>query len=204
MNYNITPFQGLPIYHSDTNYLLKNKEKQYLDSLSYYNSKPNNRYITKDTYILNNSNLLNLKKLFNQHIEFYLKEILQIKNQLKLTQSWVTINKQNQKHHTHYHRNCFLSIVFYPQVKSGSLFFSSNRCMLQQGYDFAFENIKPNMYNSFEIKFKPTPSSLFIFPGWVSHGTTKNKSNIDRVMIGANYFFKGTLGKKENYNELSL
>jgi len=206
MNYNIAHFQGFPIYHSKTNYFLENKEKQYLSSLKYFTEEPSNnvRYITENSNIFQSSQLSNLKKLFNKHLKIYLEEVLQIKNQLKLTQSWITINKPNHKHRPHYHRNCFLSVVYYPQIKSGSLYFSSDRCMLQQGYDFVFDNIKDNMYNTFEMCFNPIPSSLLIFPGWIMHGTTKNESNVDRIMIGASYFLKGTLGKDENYNKLVL
>ena len=55
-----------------------------------------------------------------------------------------------------------------------------------------------------EFIFPLTANDLVIFPGWIPHQGTPNNSNVDRVMIGANYFLTGNLGSDSGKDFLNL
>ena len=45
---------------------------------------------------------------------------------------------------------------------------------------------------------------VVIFPGWILHGTTPNKSDMDRIVIGANYFINGTVGTEDGVDLIEI
>ena len=53
--------------------------------------------------------------------------------------------------------------------------------------------------NSCRLYIDIKENDLIIFPGWLQHGTTPNLSDSSRIMIGANYFLKGSIGDENNW-----
>ena len=45
---------------------------------------------------------------------------------------------------------------------------------------------------------------IVLFPGHINHGSLPNKSSEPRIIVGANFFIKGSLGTKENVNFLTI
>jgi uncharacterized protein (TIGR02466 family) len=194
--------KGYPIFLNKLGYNLNSKEKEELNLLEF---EPNNKnLISKGRYILDNPNFNNLSNFFDQNVKFYLEEVLQINDKLNRTNSWVTLNKSGSYHTLHVHPNVFLSVCFYPQIEDGDLIFNFGKNILQEGYLFEYNIKTPNIYNQDKFSFPLTSNNLIIFPGWIPHKTSPNNSDVDRIMIGANYFLTGNLGKDVNTSFLKL
>jgi len=201
----IWSFDGNCIYHCNEDFKLTQKEYSCLKNLTYHQTENNKKLLSKDKYVFNNNPEFDrIKNYFKNKVEFYIKKVIEVKNEVDLTQSWVTINKKGGEHHMHVHRNVFLSLVYYPQIEDGTLQFWQGSSSLEKHTNFHFDKIKNNVFNSNFFDLKLDNGSLIIFPGWLAHRGLKNTGSIDKIMIGANYFLKGKLGSEINVNELFL
>ena len=73
---------------------------------------------SKDFYLFDTfaEELNDIKSFCEHELERYLKEIEGIDTDratLRITQSWLNRTKPQEHHHSHYHRNSYLSGVFY-------------------------------------------------------------------------------------------
>jgi uncharacterized protein (TIGR02466 family) len=198
-------FHGNPIYKTNINYFLSDKEKQYISTLDYRNANDtgNNNFISINVNILNSNLCNNLASLFNSYTDYYIKNILEIDHKLKRLNSWVTINKKEGFHLLHYHPNTFISICFYPQIEKGGISFY-NKPPIESNTNLSFNKTQINVFNSDFYSMKLSSRDLLIFPGWLQHAGEINNSDVDRIMIGANYFISDKLGTPESVDELHL
>ena len=198
----IINFQGNAIYHTTSLYNLSEKEKQYISSLK-YSTKNDIHFISKNVKILDNPICNNLTNMLNFYAEHYIKNILEIDHNLKLLNSWVTINKKGSAHHRHTHNNTFISVCFYPQVKSGGISFYKPS-QITSNTNLNPKILGSNPFNNSTYDLELLSRDIVIFPGWLEHYGRNNNSNLDRIMIGANYFISGNLGDSTSTNELEL
>jgi len=204
-NIEITNIEGSPVVSVNDGLKLNLEELNILKKEEMViSSQKTGILISKDKSILNNFKLKRIKNKFDFFVKYYINEIIGINNEFKLTNSWLTLNKKGSFHATHIHTNTILSLTYYIQIKSGDLVFSLDKPSFQKYYNFDYTTIKPTLYNSNQIKIKPKQNAVVIFPGALNHGTTINKSNIDRVMLGANYFVKGIIGSNEQVSYLEI
>lgn len=201
----IINFHGNCIYKIQTNYNLNQDEKKAINSLTLnpLTPKPSATFISTDKQILNNLVFENLKTLFKDYINHYVKDILQLNHELKLTNSWLTLNRLNSSHFPHDHPNVLFSLCFYPQIESGDIVFESIPPHISN-FNFHYNIIKINEFNSRKFKINLSKGDLIIFPGWLKHYSTPNMSQTNRIMIGSNYFLTGDLGTTQNTTNLNL
>ena len=71
--------------------------------------------ISNDHNILNNKKFIGIKNFIQRSLNEYIQKIIQPKNEVSIyiTQSWLNYNRTNEFHHLHYHKNSYLSGVFY-------------------------------------------------------------------------------------------
>jgi len=198
-------FNAIPIASEPTNFLLNTSEKKFLLKLK-YSGHDKSVKISNNTKILENNKLKRVKNFISLKVLHYTKEVLCIKNTVRMTQSWVTINKKGSQHHEHAHPNTFISLVYYVDcdLDSGDLIFVKDRSSLQDGFYFNFNIIKPNEYNATSWIFKTTPGFLCIFPGHIKHFSSIHEGDRDRIMIGANFFLEGEIGQPNNTDMMRL
>ena len=192
-------FNAIPIASEFTNFLLNESEKNKLLNLK-YNGEHGNVQVSEDSRILEDPSLKRVKNFIESKVLQYTKNILCIANNLRMTQSWSTINKKGSRHHTHTHPNAFVSLVYYVDCDkdSGDLVFVKNQSSIQDGYNFNFKIIKNNEYNSHAWTYKTAPGYICIFPGHIDHHSTIHNGERDRIIIGANFFVEGTIGQIGN------
>ena len=164
-----------------------------------YNSTSDNSYIF-------NTKLKKIKEFCKQHIKTYVKEIINPKEGLDfyITQSWLNITKLGERHHQHYHPNSIISGVFYVATEEDDTvtFTDPNDKLKKQ---IVFEQKEFNVWNSTIWTFPVNNNELVLFPSWLSHQVDVNgKATTDRISLSFNTFVKGTLGKREPLNELTL
>jgi|21_taG_2_1085346.scaffolds.fasta_scaffold103266_2 hypothetical protein len=205
MGREVIQLYSTPLYHENTNFYLNPEELNFIFNIKYKTrGKENDVFISKSHNILNNKKLNRVKIFLNEKINFFIKNILEINNQVKLTQSWIAKTISNSKHHSHCHKGAFLSCVFYVNCKSGHFVINEHKSALQNGYNFDYNVIQYNSFNSEMFYREVKTNDLIIFPGHLTHETKINKNGEDRIIIGANYFLKDKIGVEKNITYLKI
>lgn len=182
---------SLPIAVTSTK-ILTDQEKVRLYEEPYRVVAGSNTLVTKDAQVLNKIWLKEAKYRMDSIAYEYVKDVLQIDNDFRMTHSWVTKGMTNGIHPPHIHKSCLFSVSHYLDGK-GKLSFDFGRSRIGDGMNFAFDNHTFNWSNSDKWSFDTKPKTTIIFPGWIKH----EGSHFDgfRSMLGANYFITGEIGK---------
>ena len=123
--------------------------------------------------------LLELKK----HVYMYLDIVnyKEIKNcKMVVEQSWMTLNKTGMFSHPHDHGSFDISGVYYISTtgEDGDLYFMNpNKMMKCSRVTESYEQMH---------YFKPETGRLFLFPSWLDHGVSENKTSSDRISLSFN------------------
>jgi len=141
-----------------------------------------------------------LKETIDKEIEIYLRKYLRLKTTvgLKHQSSWILVHQKGDFSPKHYHRNSWLSGIYYYKVNSNSgqvVFINtppfgwtcSSMDPVDEVEDF-------NLMNSHEYAITPKEGDLFLFPSQLAHQSYPNESDDDRICISFNYTLHGTWG----------
>ena len=205
MDLKVLNLKPIPIAQAKNVYHLNKKELNVIKKTKY--KKPeriNGTYLSETITLLENKTLTSLKKFIIKKAEEYVRDVLEIKNDIYLTQSWSTINTTNGFHDPHHHPNTFISLVYYAQCKSGALCFYLNTSSIKEGFNFDYTIDKFNIYNSRLWNLPVKTGDIVLFPGQTSHGSSPNKSPESRIIVGANFFLKGKIGSKEEVSLITI
>ena len=205
MTSEVVHLYSIPLLWEKSIFDLNKKENNFVSKIFYDKLKGSNGVkISKQKNILDNKSLKRLKNFFNERADVYVQKVLQINQKVFMTNSWLANSNKNSSHHTHNHKGAFLSLVYYVQCNSGKLIINEDRSAIQKGYDFDYEVIKHNSFNTPRFTFEVKTGDLVIFPGHLSHCTEKNSDEKDRIIIGANYFLKGPIGTNNNISSVNI
>ena len=172
--------------------ILTDKEKAQIYELPYKVVTGSNTLITEESQVLNKPWLSKAKYFMDSIAYEYVKDVLQVSNDFKMTHSWVTKGMTNGIHPPHSHKSCLFSIAHYIEGR-GKLTFDFGRSRINEGMNLAFDNEVYNWSNSDKWFFDTKPKTTIIFPGWVTHEASEFSGF--RSMLGANYFVTGEIGK---------
>jgi uncharacterized protein (TIGR02466 family) len=179
------------------------KELEYIMSCEHnLNEKSQNIYAKQstNTFLLNEPELQNIREFIDAYLKFYVSNVLECSNELRITQSWSNICERGKKHHEHTHPNSIVSGVFYFQIN-------------EKLPPIEFRN--PNPHTSFTMNIKQhnnfnSPSfllplnsgELILFPSNLSHNVSDNMEDLPRVSLAFNTFAKDFLGSIESLTYL--
>jgi len=194
---------AIPIAYENTAYFVTEKELNAVKQTK-YREPDDGLYLSKSIHLLEDKALASLKAFIIKKAEEYIQNVLEIKDKIYLTQSWSTINEKGGSHKTHSHPNTFISLVYYVQCKSGSLRFHLNTNALKNCFNFSYTIKNYNIYNSSEWEVPVQTGDIVVFPGHILHGTNPNKSVEPRIIVGANFFIRGTLGSDEQISTITI
>ena len=162
--------------------------------------------ISLDTYILNRPECKPLHDWIMSHVDNYAREVLAWQfNNISMTQSWVSIKSEGERHKYHRHPNSLISGVFYWHEEPIE----------------AISFLKPTVPTNFEItrdesktgsapfafdhhNFTPLKNTLILFPSYLQHGVAKNSSPSPRKSVAFNTFIFETIGSNLGLSELDL
>jgi uncharacterized protein (TIGR02466 family) len=195
---------GVPVLHKPTNFEISSTELTFVKNLNYNQGEEKEVNISKNSFLLNSPELERIKNFIIKEAVDYKNNVLEIDNDIYLTQSWSTINTKGKSHHPHGHRNTFFSIVYYIECEDGNFVLDNYRSSLEKGFFFSYKIKKYNTFNSPRWEFKVKTKDIIIFPGWIRHYSTVNNSNKERIAIGANFFLKGELGEYDQYSLIKI
>jgi len=195
--------KAIPIAHDKNAYSINKKELTVIKKTK-YREPQEGHLLSKSISLLDHKGLSSLKKFIIKKTDEYVRDVLEIKDQVYLTQSWSTINTTNASHKTHTHPNTFISAVYYAQCKDGFLCFDLPTTSIRECLNLQFTINKFNIYNSQVWELLVRTGDIVFFPGHIRHGSTVNRLAEDRIVIGANFFIKGKLGSTKYVDLLGV
>jgi uncharacterized protein (TIGR02466 family) len=171
--------------------------------------KEKNGHKSNSCYILESSDLGNLKKDILENINFFVHEVLQVEKSLDffITNSWIMKHERGHWAQEHYHEHCLISGIYYFDVRedSGDITFIQNnmsRTLFPSFFSIPFTD--ENTFNQKRFKMTPKNGDLILFPSHLLHSVGQNLNNEERHCLVFNVFIKGTLGSNENFNRLDF
>jgi len=193
-----------PVYFSKLKRALTKEELKMINKQQKKTRKNEGNTTSKDSYVLENKTLKNLKEDLNKRVFEYFNKIICTNSPIipYITQSWINYTKTNQFHHKHAHSNSHVSGIFYiaADKKVDSIEFYKS-----PAYESLLLNPdKYNPFNSTSWKFPVQTGDVFLFRSSLEHGVGRTKGTATRISLSFNVFFKGTLGNKERLTELVL
>ena len=164
---NTLQFNNIPILHKTVDLTLTKEEINFIENQK-FNGIENSVKVSTNIFVLNNKKMERVKNYFITYVKDFVKNVLEIKNKFDMTSSWITINNSKNSHHPHEHHNSVLSLVYYVECNGGDLTLSCNRSSLEQGFNFKYNIINYNSYNSRFINIPVKTNSIVIFSNTIS------------------------------------
>lgn len=142
-----------------------------------------------------------LKEEVDQHVEIFVREILNISKEQQFyhTTSWALRHCTGNFAKPHFHCNSLISGVFYLNQDEdfGALVFEKTTDNLfPKTLDISFDHWTP--LNSASWSLQPVANMIILFPSNLMHSVSENKSKDTRYSVAFNYFVKGRFGYKES------
>jgi hypothetical protein len=206
----VVPLYSTPIYHAkDTGFRCSEKELRSVQNLSYSPSGLDTCLLSDNINLFKLNYFSRIKNECEKNLKYYTKEILCIKQDFYITNSWITkksLKSGYKEHHKHDHPNSIFSGVFYLDVEDGSdqkLFFSGKPGFLDT-FNFDYHYSDFNMFNSRTYWLPVNVGTCIIFPSQVSHWVDEIKTGGERIVMGFNCFVKGKFGGNGYSTDLLL
>jgi uncharacterized protein (TIGR02466 family) len=189
------------------NQINKNLTKSELDFIISQKSKIHKNIGNKssnDSYILENKELVNLKKQILNFVDDHTKNVLAVDTKKVtpyITQSWLNFTNVNEFHHLHNHTNSYLSGVFYIKAKKDvdKIFFEKD-----MNYILHPEFTEFNINNSNSWWLPVETGEIILFSSKLKHFVEKVEKTDERISLAFNVFLKGTIGNNQDFTELVL
>ena len=204
MNRILIAFAGQPIYKISTGQFLNKKELDHIRNIPYVKHNKSNIMLSAENSILNHKKLNKIKNIVWSEFCKYVDQVLEIKDDFYMSNSWCTLQEKGGSHPYHDHPGSMFSSAYYAQAHNGSLSFSIPKSIIQSGFNFDYKIKNYNYFNSCSYKIPVITGDLLIFPANINHESEEHKGPETRIMIGASYFIKGKLGFKEKYNQMDI
>lgn len=192
-----------PIYFSELERDFTKKELKFFEknkSTTYANE---GNTTSDDNYILNNSELEELKSEVMVAVQKYIDNVLSFKPTVTpyITQSWLNFTEVGQYHHKHAHPNSIVSGVIYVNAdeENDKIYF----------YNDSYKQIKPeinewNLFNSESWYFTVKTGQVILFPSHLTHMVQTKAGDNTRISLAFNVFLKGNIGINKDLTELKL
>lgn len=193
---------GVPVFTFTLEGGLYKHEKDFLLGLE----RRKNQYnvYTRSTYVLNEPPMARVKRFLDdcttQSFRLYAEPPPE--TEIYITQSWVNFTSPGQYHHSHTHKNSYLSGTLYLQtIPDDNVVIESPIHALNRMY---VEPQSWNYWNSEEWEVPVQDNTVLIFPSYLRHHVKTNGSNDLRISLAFNSFLKGKMGLSDTLTELVI
>tara|TARA_Y100001949_G_C15961088_1_gene319296 strand:- start:628 stop:1248 length:621 start_codon:yes stop_codon:yes gene_type:complete len=194
---------AMPVYVTKLKREFTSEENKFTNKIKLRCCKNIGNRTSIDSNIINNKQYGSLRKELNKIVKDYFNKIICSSNNIKpyITQSWLNYTDTNQYHHIHKHPNSLVSGILYINADKDNdrvKFHSNKYSMIEIGIE------KFNAFNSSSWWFPVETGQVFLFPSSLSHSVETKKGKNTRISLAFNVFIEGTIGSKEELNELTL
>lgn len=168
-------------------------------NFEYERMPSNNGCYTTDKKILDS--LPEIKNQIQKAVDFHIHEVLGIVDRQKFVfqGSWINRHRHMDWAQKHDHGNAILSGVLFLDVPENSGDFLIHReHMIFAPNAIRFTYKEENIYNTYTTKFVPKKGGLIIFPSWMIHSVSENKTKENRYSLAFNLYPRGTFGQGDH------
>ena len=200
---------GVPIYQTlNSNIISNNALETCLNLCDFKNEEIQDsgccRFSSNSSVLDNISEFKNIKIFIELQLKNFVDEIYGIKQEVYITDSFVTAKFKNEGHQIHSHDNSFISGIYYINCNDNDTLEFYHKPAIFKEMNLSFDLLHNNIFNSSSVCYKIKKGSLFIFPSFLNHGVKKNLSDIPRVCISFNTFFRGKFGTNNRLKNLII
>lgn len=105
---------------------------------------------------------------------------------LEISNVWGNVNRKHCYNGVHVHSNAIVSAVYYVKAEpdQGDLVFIRDKYPAE--YIRKFYRTYENEHNRLEMRHTPKTGDLILFPAWVEHSVSANKTDMPRVSFAMN------------------
>ncbi|PCJ28659.1 MAG: hypothetical protein COA96_00300 [SAR86 cluster bacterium] len=192
-----------PLYKSSINRSLSEQEVRYIRSQLSDPVFAVSNHSSRNKNVLDAQEMESIRGVIQENINSYFKTVYNTSNDvvLQITQSWLTVTRRGESHHSHIHPNSIASGVLYINVaEDDGINFSRNED--QQWYELMRDT--ENYYSASRYYVNTKVGDLLIFPSNVLHGVKEVATDIERISLAFNTFFSGELGRDEFSNSIKI
>ena len=191
MSYEILNLWPIPVYKKNIG--MKSDWKDIIHSYEWKQMKSGSGQLTKTLSLLNDERLAELKNLVLNAAHEYTEHYFKIENRFKIISSWALKTQPEEIAgfgEFHNHGNCVLSASYYfdRTPESGGISFKRPMTNPLLAHNFEFEIIEDNPENVQSVNVEPETGDILFFPSYLEHRPLVNKSNIERLSMGINFF----------------
>ena len=197
----IYPLFPTVVYKNKLERKLTSNELDFIYSLEVFEQSLGNE-ISTSQWLLEKTELAQLKTDLMDHINIYLNEIMQVDAELYMTNSWLNVTANQRQHSLHNHNNSILSGVFYINVSDSQPSISFNR--MDPPFFLHMKARQYTMFNSMEWNIPVEDNGIIIFPSNCFHFVKPNLTGNQRISIAFNTFIRGTVGGEAEGADLHL
>lgn len=189
-----------PIYHENIG-ALDPMATAFLKNTDYPHEAAGHLH-TDDKYILDKNVLKSLKSKIKTHIDLFVHEHLQIKNNInfEIQNSWCNSYDTGEYNTQHWHSNCLLSGVYYAECteQHSPIIFGKNHLYANLfGPTIRFDldcEYNENEYHRDFYKIHPVKGDIVIFPSHLLHDVPPSCTDTTRYSIAFNAYPRGSVG----------
>lgn len=120
------------------------KEIEFIKKLEYLNTDTLFNIISKDKFVLNRKELKNIYKFCQSQLQYYIENVLNSDTSIKITSSWVTVNKKGVNHSYTKNKsivNGFFSFNYHNKEDVQPIYFKITNCLNNGAlYDIKIKN----------------------------------------------------------------
>ncbi len=160
-------------------------------------------FSSQNKKVLDAPEMKDIRSFIQTQLNAYFETVYNSSNDvtLQITQSWLTLTRKGESHHSHTHPNSIVSGALYFNVaKPDGMNFFRNQD--NQWYELIPR--ETNYYNAFKVFVETKPGDLVLFPSSINHGVSQVTEDIERVSLSFNTFFSGELGNPAFSNALRI
>ena len=160
-------------------------------------------FSSQNKQVLADPAMLSINARIQQSLDHYLQTVFATSNRvsLKVTQSWLTLTRKGESHHSHVHPNSVVSGVLYINVgeQDGINFYRN-----QDSIWYELLRQQDTYHNAYRYFIPVSVGDIVLFPSDQSHGVRELVEDVQRVSLSFNTFFDGELGREEFANSLKV
>jgi uncharacterized protein (TIGR02466 family) len=190
-----------PLYHSHIT--LSEGLREQIRGQEFVPFSRNIGSCTRDTHLLDQPIMADLRREIMRHVEFYTRDHLAVADHIEfyITNSWCTQHLRGDFGERHTHSNSLISGVLYvdcePLTGDIRFFKDFNLQTLWPGaVDLDCSNF--NEINSKYWAVTPRVGDILLFPSSLAHGAQANQTDSARHCVAFNLFARGQLGAQSD------
>lgn len=194
---------AVPVLKAPLGRALTDAETAYVRQQLQAPQKAISNFSSPNKNVLDAVEMVDLRRVLQARLDEYFTQVYNTSNDVKLeiTQSWFTLTRKGDAHHTHTHPNSVVSGVFYIKLgqRDGINFYRNDDLVW-----YELLRKQDNYYNAHRYFIETKVGDIILFPSNIKHGVAELTEDVERVSLAFNTFFSGELGRPEFSNALKI